>query len=264
MGMKLDAISYFFAETGYRWDQAGSRVAILDASAKQRLNGISSWQLGGRGWWQVCNPWFLKGHAHYGWIFGGNYREESFEGRLDGNTIDLSGGGGYLFCWNDFQVGPSIGWSFDELNTVAKRVTFLREERRAIAPNINSRQHVDGPWVGLDFLFYPRKCYQLVLNYELHRGFWKGQRAFHGRDIGSDLTGFSNRRKANLWGNALTLEAHRFGYCYSFGLFLKYQIYNHASRGRFERISTPLLSRRSVRDVVWQSFSAGIQLGYHF
>jgi hypothetical protein len=275
--------NYLRLDNGYRWDKVSNRVFLASdtigvRAATQIMSAINSYQLGASGKWAFLGPLYVKGSAHYGWVFSGNYNEIAFEGGARGHTWDATGGLGFLFqmgnCWG---VAPTAGWGYDELYLIGTAVTtnqILTAGRRTGIGSINCKSTFQGPWVGADILFQPACCFELTLSYELHRDEWRGQQIPDRGNLGpifGTTTGFANKRVHHqVWGNVFAIDtAYSFCNCWEIGLFLKYQIYKGQNSGHYSRTITPPIldpsfRRRLITDVEWDSFAGELHLGYVF
>lgn len=272
-----EQLAYLVADTGYRWDKISNRASLSGVGFGARVstetaNKLNTFLLGAKGQLDICE-WLIKGSAHYGWINSGRYDEGGFLGNADGHTIDASGGLGYYFnpcdCWG---FAPFAGWSYDEIDVEGKHVRTPLNGSPIDIGTIKYRSKFQGPWIGIDFLFFEDFCYQISFGYELHHAHWRAARKLPGPDLGLDFgttTGFSNvRTHNNIWGNVFHLEGiYSLNECWDIGLSFKYQIWKSAGSGRYRRTSTPLdpaITHAVIQDVSWESFTATANIGYVF
>jgi hypothetical protein len=266
-------------DTGYRWDRLYNRINLFGenfgGTAASQTQSINSYQLGGKGLWQMFSTAYIRGQGHYGWVFSGNYIEAKTQGDLEGNTWDATAGLGFGFYLHPFwKIAPIIGWSYDKLNLTATHVTAADFIAGDIVPigDIDLTSTFQGPWIGVDLFFQASDCFDLNCGYELHRARWKEQRLLTGEDLNTNFgvtTGFSNERTQEpVWGHIFQLDGIcYFCDCWNIGLGLKYQVWQGQNMGKHERLFTPVdpdITNQVVADTQWDSFSATFRLGLGF
>lgn len=237
-----------------------------------------------RGQVRLCDYWFVKGFASYGWLDSGRYHEErtnrcSFErdskSNIRGGRVrDWSAGAGYLYpgdgWWGCWGIGPVIGWGYND--QLLKMSCFTTDcQDNPLLENLHYTSRWSGPWIGLDFVYEPC-CYPLKLtsSLEFHWATWHGQRrlqcAFvHGVD-------FTDRRKSdNAHGIVFDLNLEWEIWC---GLHLgaegKVQFWDsHGGRvkskdGKFKCIGFPNYHKIKLKHTRWYSDTFVLYLGYDY
>ena len=290
--------SYLDMDNGYKWYRVTSRVfmngpVVSLKQSSQVLKHINTYQLGGRGQWTFYDTAFIRASGHYGWTWDGRYKEATFKGNAKGHTYDVDGALGYYFCVYDLNrlvpppdpaveltktdkrtpslwIAPIFGWSFDSLNVKGENMRAkLTGEQFNNLNNINARQQLNGPFLGVDILFQLKSFTEFLFAYEFHYASWHGNRIIKGADYGHPpfgyTTGFSNKRHMNgVVGNVFKLtNSYTFSDTWKLGAELKYQFYS-GDNGKYKQTKTPispLITYKEVNQFWWLSFGMTIFVG---
>jgi hypothetical protein len=273
--------SYFRLETGYRWDKLDNRAVlygdVTNRAATQLFQRINSFQIGANTKATFGRSWYVKGNGHYGWIGGGDFRESSIFGDIGGHTWDVDGALAYTFSLHrGICVAPLFGWAYDVLALDVTDV-FSTAVITATGPialsDIDCYTTFQGPFLGVDVLFFVSPCLDLVCGYELHHAEWRQDSLPDQGNFGAvfgQISGFANKRvHHHVWGHLFSIDGT---YCFNewieAGLSLQYQIWKGQNTGRISRVLPPVLSpvfrHRLIIDIEWASFSALAHVGVTF
>lgn len=272
-----EPISYIALDNGYEWDRISNRVniggpTIFVVGSTQTLKKLNSYQLGGRGQWVWCDAAFVRASGHYGFTWGGEYREGAFKGHAKGHSWDVQGGLGYYFGCCPFWFAPVVGWAYNEFDFTGKNIHTTIEGVTYNLSNIKATQRFNGPFVGFDMMFFLYCDIQFLFSYEYHVVNWHGDRLIQGPEFGNPIfgwsTGFSNKRHLHYArGNVFKLDtSYRFCDCWLLGLELKYQIYN-GDFGHYHQTRRPLIPQftfANIDGLWWRSFASTIYIGRMF
>jgi hypothetical protein len=269
----------FAIDSGYRWDRISNRATLggVNSGIKgstQKMRGINSYQLGGRGIWNFIECAYIRGDGHYGWTGKGKYSEGGYFGNTKGYTFDGKGALGYFFCVApSIWAAPVVGYSYDALNLKATNIHVAINDVVYHRNNIKAHQSFQGPFVGFDLFFDINPCWDFAFSYEFHFARWRGERLIQGREYGNPplfgtTTAYSNTRRLNsAYGNVFNFDlGYQFCDCWRLGLDLKYQFYN-GDGGKYKQTRRPIMplyTYANVDGLRWLSFASIITLGRTF
>lgn len=275
---ELKPLSYVLLCNGYRWDRIANTASlggqvVANKGSTQTLKKINSYQLGGIGQCIFCHRAFLRGAAHYGWVWDGLYSEGGLFGRSKGYTFDLQGAVGYYFSVSrTIMITPVAGWSYDALNLKGIKMTTAINGLRYFLDDIRAHQRFSGPFIGFDLLIKMNEWYAFTFGYEYHYARWRGQRLIDGPEYGNPpfgwTTGFSNVRHIDrVYGQVFNMEAD-YTFCggWTLGLALKFQYFS-GNFGKYKQTKRPLLLEfgyANVDGLWWRSFASTVYVGKAF
>lgn len=268
---------YFQGESGFRWDRINNSYQLFGApgtiglgtSASEFYKNLWSYQIGLRAFSNApFEGWILKGAAHYGWLFDGDFNVDFVtEGEVHGHTTDVLVGTGYSFSFcKCVDVTPTVGFSYDVMQV---RVDHSESIVPGIALDYDDQRFRSswyGPWVGLD-IYFTTPCTPFISSinfdagYEFHYG-WS-----HLRLVTPSLDFTQKTHLDDMMGNVFHLEAH---YALSerryFGLRLQYGVWTNGHRVTGKEAYTPVspLLEQVSTDLTWHSFSVTASYGVPF
>jgi len=274
----IEASCYFALDTGYRWDRISNRATLGGLNvgvygSTQKLKNINSYQLGGKGFWNLIECAYIRGEGHYGWTGKGKYSEGGYFGNTKGYTYDGKGALGWFFyVAPSIWFAPVVGYSTDALNLKATDIHVAINGHRFHKKSIKAHQNFQGPFIGFD-AFFVDDCFDFSLSYEFHFARWRGERLIQGREYGNSpifgiTTSFSNMRHLNhVYGNVFNFDfGYQFCNCWRIGLDLKFQSY-YGDSGKYKqtrRPIQPLFTYAKVDGLRWLSFASTLTLGRAF
>lgn len=283
----FDWASYLEISGGYREDCIKTTIHASDPETDLCLEdtlkatGVKIWEIGGKGRYEFCSNWFIKGFAFGGKATEGKYREKTFVDEFffpltsteshvrKGLTYDFSIGIGYLFpIFTFFKMGPQAGWAWNgQQFTIGKAVT--NGEFDFVLTDLSYHNRWQGPWIGTEALFsYCGVNY--ALNYEFHLPNWNGDWFLHGDDVQPGA--FSdNRHSRRGFGNVIELQSDYFLCNYLVvGLDFKYQ-YWHIKEGRetpktgdFDTVGLNNSEEDKTAKSSWESYGVQVNVGFFF
>ena len=273
----LDAVG------GYRYDTLSTEIYVdlpegtRFGTDNLRGRNLSVFEVGFKGEVLLGQNWFVRFDGETGYFDHGRYydqqvfagvRSESKALIKDGNTLDGTIAGGYVFCFHpNFLIGPVVGWSYD-----SQRINMSHATSDGIADTtldgLNYKMWWQGPFLGLETHFYFIGL-AITAAYEFHFSDWHAKWTLAGPDVFGGS--FSDVRHAsNSYGSVVFVDAtYRMCGWLDLGMGMKYQNY-WAWKGRvtpqagsFAAIGDPAESAR-IHNATWRSIEFTLRAGVHF
>lgn len=261
---------------GYRSDNLHWTVSSLpyaNVLTEEKWDPIQIFQIYGKADAYICDVFYLRGEADYGWIGQGKKNLDEFdldgimtwekEGWLQadtkGHVYDFSGGVGYSFGFfsDCLQWMPLAGYSFHAQKFKDRRyrdkmylVNFFEEVRSSYT------YYWSGPWIGFYTAYLWDNDFKLSFEYQYHFG------CYHAKIEDNLVSYVDNETQKNhhVHGHDLTLGIfYPHWECWTIGLVgnYKYWVGKHGTNQVDDQSF-------ALKNVTWRSLSALFNVSYHF